>query len=178
MRNSIIETKRTWAGTPTLPVSLTEVKTHLHITDTENDTELGDMINRVTKRVEDYCNISIVEQTVILIADLKGRMRLPFPPVVSIESISVTDGNFNPTTEDLTVDDYSLIGHQDAMFQSSRCAIHTINYTTGMDSVDENLKLAILEEILYRYENRGDEAAGFSPGVMILLEPFKNLSWL
>lgn len=178
MQNRIIEAKRTWAGSPTMPVSLTEVKTQLHLTDSENDTELTDMIKRITKRVEDYCNISIVSQTVVFICDLKTWTRLPYPPIVSIQSIKITPSTIGATTEDLTVSDYSLVGTQDAIFNSSRCNIHTINYTTGMSTVDDNLKLAILEEITYHYENRGEgEEIGFSNGALSLLEPYRNL-WM
>lgn len=176
MQNSIISLKRTY-GSVTEPVTLTEVKTHLHITDSENDTELTAMITRCRKRIEDYANISIVSQTVELIANLSKCIRLPYPPLVSIDSLSVMTAGVGGTSEALTVSDYSLIGTQDALFQSNRCAIHTVNYTTGMATVAENLKLAILEEILYRYENRGDEASGFSPGVLLLIEPFRQL-WL
>lgn len=182
MQNRIISIDRV-ESTPTEPVTIAEVKAHLRITITDDDTELTKFITRIRLRVEDFCNISIVTKTIVLIADLRGMMRLPYGPVQSLQTVAVTPP-FG-TSENLTASDYSLIGTQDAQFQSCRCSIHTINYTVGMTTVPENLKLAILEEIAYHYENKGEETnkfageeVGFSKGAFSLLEPFRNLSWI
>ena len=70
----------------TWPVTLTEVKTHLHLTDSDNDTELTAMFKQVSREVENYCGIALGTQTRVWTFDFCSDVEyvIPFNPVASI----------------------------------------------------------------------------------------------
>lgn len=86
MKNNYIDIKRS-ESSPTEPVTLTQLKAQLYITFTDDDTLLTSLITQARKAIENYCNISIVTQLVILTADLYDEWELPYGPVTGITSV-------------------------------------------------------------------------------------------
>ena len=165
----------------TWPVSLTEVKAHLHLTDTDNDTQLTDLIKQVTKEVEGFCGISIGDQQRTWTYDHDGcEVSIPYGPVVSVDEVVriATDGAETVLTsgEDFYVYELSTI----KIIAGGRCRVE---YTAGVTSgsvavVPADLKLGILNEIAHRYENRGDtQTLGFSNDALDLIIRHKDYSW-
>jgi uncharacterized phiE125 gp8 family phage protein len=159
------------------PVTLTEVKTHLHITDTDNDTQLTDLFKQVTKEVEGYCGIAIGSQTKVWLADLCAGAEYPIPygPVISITSVS-NKTDVNEYTALVTQDDYDVDELRTIkVYGGGRVKV---TYVTGYTTCPPDLKLGILNEIAYRYENRGDEKKdGFSVEAWGLIIRHKDFSW-
>lgn len=206
MSNRIIDVKRV-ESSPTEPVTLAQVKSHLIITVTDDDTMLTALITSCRKAIEEYCAISIVVKTVTLIADLCKEWELPYGPVTGIQGVSTrtgsegsgpgtyatqtsgwtTDGNefvsfipsgvggFNPGTP--------FTGYfQWGPYVSERgypCTRYKIIYTSGYSTVPEPLKLAILNEIAFRYERRGEtgEFDGICLNARMIAGPFQRKLW-
>lgn len=166
----------------TWPVTLTEVKTHLHLTDSDNDTQLTDIFKQVTKEVEEFCGIAIGTQTKVWTFDFCGGVeyKIPYNPVASITSITrkTEAGTYGETLVVNT--DYDLDGQLEQtlkIFGGGRCKV---TYVTGtaFATCPPSLKLGILNEIAHRYEQRGDEQTfGFSNDALNLIIKHKDFSW-
>lgn len=176
--NRIIDIRKTDTGSE--PLTLTEVKTHLHITDSDNDTELTALITQCRKVVEAYCSISIVNKDVIMIADLDREWELPWGPVTGIAGVQTGSRGTGsaPVTYETEEEGWIVDGMDFLTFTSAFYTRYKLYYTTGFSSVPADLKLAILNEILFRYENRGDTGDKICKEAEELALPYKRLSWM
>lgn len=161
-------------------ITTAEAKAHLQISFTDDDTLIGSLISAVRSDVERFCGISIGSQTRVWTYDFDGcEWPVPYGPVITITSI-VRKQSAGDYSETLTVDDdYDLDGQQNKtikVFGGGRC---NVTYTCGYTSLPESLKLGMLEEIAYRYENRGDKEVknGFSDVAMGLIMKYKDFNW-
>lgn len=204
--NRIIDVKKV-ESSPAEPLTLTQVKAHLIITSTDDDTMLTALITQCRIAVEEYCAISVVSKTITLIADLCREWELPYGPVTGIQSVATrtggegsgpgvyatqdsgwtTDGSeflsfcpapaggFNPG---VPFTGYFQWGPYASPF-GFRGNRYKIIYTAGYSTVPELLKLAILNEISFRYENRGDmkDFDGICFAAQTIADPFKRKLW-
>lgn len=201
-QNRTIDIKRT-ESSPTEPVTLPEVKAHLIVTSTDDDTLLTALITSCRKAIEQYTNLSIVAKTIIFIADLYKEWELPYGPVVAITGVQTRTGTegsgpqsyttltsgWNQSGEDfisfIPVNntpgyDSTYAWWPDLPFSQNQLNNrYRITYTAGYGTVPEPLKLAILNEIAYRYENRGEATniTGICETARILAEPFERKLW-
>ena len=158
-------------------LTVAEVKTHLAITHTDDDTYLTSLVKQVREAAERYCGISIGEQTRIWTFDFgEDEYKIPYGPVTSVTS--VTKKSDVATYEALTVNtDYEVDGQQDktiSVFDGGRCKV---TYTCGYSTLPNELRRAMLEEAAWRYEHRGDVNVGLSEGAKSYLIHFKDFSW-
>lgn len=163
------------------PVSLTEIKNYLRLqgfvnTDnvdsgfSDDDDLIEQLIVSARARSELYTGSSIVNHKWKVIAtNLAGMLKLPFGPGVSITSVTDSDGNAlsNPKLQG----DYLVSPCNEAMI---------VQYTAGYSVVPAGIKEAIMKEVCYRYEHRGDELddEGICKAAIVLLNPYKRASWL
>jgi len=165
--------------TTTMPVSRDEAKTQLRITYTEDDTEIDSMISRAVKEIENYCNISIVYQRITMIADLKQEWKLPYGPVIGLESVETKSapqgsgiGIFSTASANWQID-------ADNFDPGKYCYRWRLVYTAGMSAVPDDLKQAILLQMVHLFEHRGDEQQqGLSMQAKEMVDPYKVLLWL
>lgn len=198
MKNNYIDIKRS-ESSPTEPVTLAQLKAQLYITFTDDDTLLTSLITQARKAIENYCNISIVTQTIILTADLYNEWELPYGPVTGITSVKTRSANegsgpqtYTTTTSGWGYDGDEFITFIPADFGQFNPSIpyrglpdypypnrYRIQYNTGMATVPDDLKLAILQEAAYRFENRGDALAdkGVCEPARILANPYVRQIW-
>lgn len=160
-------------------ITAAEVKTHLAITHTDDDTYIGTLIGQVRAAVENYCGISIGSQTRKWVYDFDScEWAIPYGPVISVTEVKRRTGA--GTTETLAAnDDYELQGEQDKTLTVTGGGRCTVTYTTGYTTLPNDLKRGMLEEIAYRYEHRGDaiDAGSVSPGAMEYLIRYKDYNW-
>lgn len=196
MKNNYIDIARS-ESSPTEPVTLTEAKAQCIVTYSDDDTLLTNLITICRRAVENYCNISIAAKTITLVADLFNEWELPYGPVTGIQSVQTrtsTQGSGLPTYTTLT-SGWGLDGTEFLTFipASGIDAIgnypiatnfgvapyrYKIQYTAGWPDSPEDLRQAILTEIAYRYENRGDLAApGVCESTRILADPYVRQLW-
>lgn len=142
----------------TEPLTLGQVKDHLNITFTDNDAYLERLIKHCRAAVEKYTGLSIVEKSITIHLDnYEGGYQLPYGPIFGTPY--VTDKDLEEITSPV------FAGSRFQYIVSPASGNIIVSYSAGYDgNVPNDLKLAILEEIAYRNENRGDQAgtAGLS----------------
>jgi len=165
----------------TAVIPLADVKSHLYITHSDDDTYLTTLIGKARRTVENYTNRAIGGQTRLWTVDLVAcqQYRIPGSPVVSVTAVTKKD-DIN-SYESLTVnDDYEI---EDAGNKEFRCfsdGRYKITFTCGYDSstLPSDLKQAILCQIAYLYENRGNEIKpGLCEMAANLADGYKDYSW-
>lgn len=204
MANRIIDIKRT-ESSPTEPVTLTQVKAHLIITSTDDDTLLTALITSCRKAIEEYCALSIVPKTITLIADLCKEWELPYGPATGILQVSTRTGSegSGPGTYQTQTSGWTTDGDEFLSFSPSNAGgfnpgspfrgffqwgpyaspyaygenRYKIIYTAGYSTVPDLLKLAILNEITFRYENRGEQTEGICFAARTIADPLKRQLW-
>lgn len=151
--NNIISLSRvTDLGTE--PITVDEAKTQLRVTFMDDDTEIGILITKARRYVENYCNISIVTQRIQVIASLVDNWELPYGPVITIESVQDNAGvsGSGPVAFNNTTSEWRYTG---GLFGPSYGYQYKIIYTAGMGTCPDDLKDAILQVLTFLYENRG-----------------------
>lgn len=206
MSNRIIDIKRV-ESSPTEPLILAQVKAHLIITFTDDDTLLTALITSCRKAIEEYCAISIVTKNVTLIADLCKEWELPYGPVTGLQGVFTRTGTegSGPGTYATQTSGWTTEGEEflsfvpfgpygfnpgvpfTGFFQWGPYATYPsfpynrykIVYTAGYGTVPEPLKLAILNEIAFRYERRGEtgEFEGICLTARMIAGPFQRKLW-
>lgn len=141
------------------PVTLQEAKDWCRIDVTDDDAIITMLITSARIVCEIYSNLSFIARTVTaVINNGLGNFVLPYGPVVgAVTSILDTDG--------IAVTDYEL--------KDSHEGNLTVEYDAGYTTLPANLKTALLCQIAYMNENRGD--AGISENVKTMLKQIRNV---
>jgi uncharacterized phiE125 gp8 family phage protein len=142
-------------------ITLIQLKAHLQITYTDDDTYLTDLIKACRAAIEQYCCISLVSKTITLFADLYCERELPYGPVATLTSASLKTGTGTYTAQ-TSGTDYELDGITNGYevfkpFVSGRWKlVYTAGYATG--KAPNDLILDLKRICSYCYEHKGDEA--------------------
>ena len=183
MTNRTIDIKRVEVN-PTEPVSLDEVKDKLIITSTDDDDLLTDLIISCRKMIENSCNISLVPKTITWFVDLSKEWEFPYGPVTGLLSVQTrtggegsgpgtyatlesgwtTDGDeflsFIPSDVSGFNPGRPFTGHFEwgpyASTNSRNWTRYKLVYTAGYTQVPQDLIDAIIAQVAYEYENRGE----------------------
>jgi len=150
------------------PVSLDEAKAYLRIDTNDEDALISGLIAAAREYCESFQNRAYITQTWELSFDDFPNMplKLPRPPLVSVESVKVID----TTGAEITLDTSDYIVDTDSepgriAFASGKCwpsvELSPVNavkirYTAGYDDaqkVPQSVKQAMLIYIAHRYEN-------------------------
>jgi len=163
--NAVLSTVFSGEST-TEPVTLDEAKNWCRIDVTDDDTLIEDIIIPAAREVcENYANLSFIARTVTAkIQNGLGNFYLPYGPVVAITA--ATDYNLNNIFTDFSLD---------TVYPQPITVVYTAGYADG--TLPKNLKTAVLCQIAWIYENRGDLTVG--PGVSdlskLLLNQVRNV---
>lgn len=192
-------------GAVTEPITLAKAKKWCLVDFADDDDLITDLIIQSRHSIEDFCNISIVPKSIFLTATCSGEYvhtpgisrwdrkfygvpfkgewdELPYGPVSSIQSVTNTDG---VTTTILTENtDYFLTGQGFKLIRfNSYTSQLLIQYSTPYYCPDA-LKEAIMNEVAFRYENRGSgtnryasQNVGISEGAQALAIHYQR-TWL
>lgn len=192
--NTIIDIKQTELTT-TEPVTLAEAKAQCIVTSTDDDALLTALITQCRRAIENFTLTSIINKRIIYTAFLADEWELPYGPVIGIEGVGTPGGQpgSGPVTYD-SATGWATSGEQFLNFAPNAggdnpfivdrydngCNTrYRIQYTTGYNPVPQDLKLAILQEIAYRYEHKGEETGlnSICAAAEVLAMPYKRLSW-
>lgn len=135
---------------------LAEVKEYLIVGHDEDNTLISKIRDAVCRSLEEATKRPFIPSTVQFLMEVNNPVvPLPRLPIISIgtNNIRTEPGTF----EALATDKYEYLGDE-LIFEVT--GIIDVNYTAGyvIGGLPDNLRLAALAEIAYRYENRGDKA--------------------
>jgi len=142
------------AESGTEPVTLDEAKGWLKISDdiTDDDDLLTELITVARQMCEKYSCISFIERTVkATLNNSLGSISLPYGPVGTISSYK----DYNDTTVTST----AVKGSEFKILYEPCIDYIEVTYLAGYATLPYNLKRAVLCQVAYLYENRGDATA-------------------
>lgn len=157
-------------------VSLTEAKAHLYIDNgnTDFDTILTDLIKQTRQFIEGITATGLISRTVTLYMDYYDEFNLPWGPVTSFTSAEYKTGIGEYETA-IANDEYEVENGRFISYvgEATFKIIYVAGYTSA--TIPYGLKLAFLNEIARRFDNRGD---GGVPETNNLLDSYKMLDWV
>lgn len=158
--NKIYDVQFDETGT-TEVLTITQLKAHLQITYTDDDTYLTDLIPATRQAMEQFCNISLVAKTVTLLADLYCEREIPYGPVASLTSASLKTDTGEYTAQ-VVNDDFEIDGITNGfqIFKPFISGRYKLIYTAGYAAakVPKDIILDHKRICGYCYEHRGDES--------------------
>lgn len=160
------------------PLELDEVKQHLKVTYTNEDTLITAMIQAARQEVESYCGINLLSQTIEESFDCFpgteyhnpfGNLWLSRSPLISVTSISYQDTDNATQTLESTkyaIDtkampgcispEYNETWPSTVFVKNAVTVTYTVGYGTTAADVPATIKQAMLLMIGDWYENRED----------------------
>lgn len=156
--NKILDVQFT-ESSPTEPITLTQLKAHLQITYTDDDTYLTDLIVACRQALERFCNISLATKVITLLADYYCERELPYGPVTTFTSASLKTATGTYTAQTANTD-YEIDGITGGfqIFRPLSTGRYKLVYTAGYATVPKDLILDLKRICGYCYEHKGDEA--------------------
>lgn len=134
----------------TEPVTVAEAKQYCRVSNNVEDDLFATLITQSREAVEKAANISIIpKQAVAWFTNEAGSFYLPFGPVSYIFSIYDAENNLVPQNQ------WKVVGGQFPKIKFPNYADLKVVYNVGYNCVPAELKVAILDQINYGYENRG-----------------------
>jgi hypothetical protein len=175
--NAIVDIKKEESGAE--PVTKAEAKAHMNVTYTDDDTMIESMIKASRIAIENFTGVSIKAKTITAVLDnYRGEMELPYGPVNGDVEV-LEDDEDGDEIED------AVVGVLYKRLTGSNGRVY-VTYDTGYATVPEDLRLAILNEVAYRYANRGEAneaikyetqamSSGLSESARDLALPYKRI---
>lgn len=166
------------------PLTLTEVKTWLKVSGSDEDDLLDSLIAAARQSAEKYCGIGLGSQTVTeKFPCLNQRgMALSVSPVIAVSSISYKD--LAGDSQTLSTDYYGVdaqrrpgriypIPHQPFPLTYDTPDAVTVTYTAGYTTIPDSVKTAMLLMIADWYDNRTDGVRTMPTASQILLNQYR-----
>ena len=138
-------------GSITEPVTKDEVKAYCKLNSgTAEDSILDRLITSAREQCEEYAGISfIVRGITATVTNLDGGIFLPYGPVtLPITSIKDQYGD--------DIENYKISGTQFPQLIYPHDQRIELVYDAGYQDLPQQLKLAILQQVFYLYQNRGE----------------------
>jgi hypothetical protein len=148
----------------------------------EEDALITALITTARKQCEGFTNLSFVPKTVTAILNNSGgSCELPYGPIKDTPAVTYRDNTGTVITGVI------LQGDENKYIESPCVDFIKAVYETGYSTLPENFKTALLQQIVFLYENRGDVADGsqrlnnrgmptqLSPMVSLTLKPYRRI---
>lgn len=148
----------TFSGQGSQPLVTDDILAWGKIDQSTDNAIISALIDTAVLMCEQYTNTSIRTRTVVAdIANANGGFILPYGPVTN-----------TPTAVDWQGTALTLVWNFGQI--QTPYGRMTVTYTAGV--ADQSVyKTAIMQQVLYLYENRGDEKVGMAPLACTLLNP-------
>lgn len=169
MDNLVLDIKFSNEGSE--PVTVLEAKNWLKIDVPDDDLLLADLITSARQQCEGYLNISLIDRTVTAWLQIGlDEIRLPYGPVKTVTNVTNYKGD-------------PIVGYvlKYEMFQAldPTTEVKAV-YSAGFeDGLPKQFKTAILSQVAWLYEHRGDEKEAdttLGPEVMRKLKPYRRVT--
>jgi uncharacterized phiE125 gp8 family phage protein len=181
--NAILDVMQTDTGAE--PCTLAEAKEwcKVELNITEENTLITELIKTARLQCEGFTNISFVEKNIeTILNNSLGGIEFPYGPVKTFTSLINEDGETLVINEDYKI--------QGVLFKTLKepldCYLKA-TYVAGYTTLPTNFKTAVLQQVAYLYENRGDTPADatrqnntsvpteLSPMVKLTLNPYRRI---
>lgn len=158
-------------------ITIDDIKEHLYI-DSGNstfDTVLTNLRKEVRQWIEQVTCLSLITRTVTVIIDYDEGFTIPFAPVTSFTSASIKT-DINEYTAEVLNDEYEVEHGRFISYTGNwrYKLVYVAGYTSA--TLPHGLKLAFLNEVARRFENRGDNVIVSDTNE--LLNPYKLFEWV
>lgn len=156
----------------TEPVTVSDIKTYVGYTGTDQDTIISGMITAARMYIEDHCSMSLISKQYQVTFekgdddDIEGWYILPITPIVSVDLVTLTT---DTSSTILTSDAYSLRGDTQVSILP-QLVIHTgnirdtlaVQFTAGAS--DPRATLAIKRMVSDMFNRKDDNRDRINPG--------------
>ncbi len=152
------------------PITVDEAKAFCRVqnSNAQQDVQFALWVLAARAKVEAYTGLSLIPRNIVAVIQApQGMYELPFGPVTSIPTFEDEQGSAQSVT--LIGLGYPVIKNPIAYTKA------TYDAGFGDGEVPELLKQAILMQVCYYWENRGDQdVSGYAPGVIAICQKFKR----
>jgi uncharacterized phiE125 gp8 family phage protein len=155
------------------PVSLTDAKTWMRITYSEDDTLIQNLLQSARVHIEKLTGLSLVNKLIKTNFDLTGNVPqvwmvdLPYGPLVCVDNVKYKTG-INTYETLVKNDEYEVIGGKVWCYTQGN---YTVQYQAGYGTLPEDLASDILTLTAWSYENRGKKFEGDARGNLLKAYP-------
>jgi hypothetical protein len=151
--NRTIDFKLTNDGTVTEPVTLATAKLYARAqTGTTEDDLFNMFITSARMAIEKLTGLSLIAKTAKITFEAPvGMFSLPHGPVKASPAPVYKDSQNNVITP-------TVLGYDYPVIQDELNGVNTAEYSVGFSNVPEELKVALLDQVVFLYENRGDNS--------------------
>lgn len=156
---------------PAEPVTLAEALAHCLIDNLGQDNSIVEaFITTARQMCEIYTGIGFINRDIVCtLNNSLGGIYLPYGPIVDVISVKDYDGN--------TVSNIKLIGVRYKQLAEPNYSFLEVEYNAGFTELPQLFKTALLAQVAYLYEHRGDEKEGtLSPVMKSILNPHRRVS--
>lgn len=146
------------------PITIGLAKKYLRIRSDHDDELIIQLIKAVRIYAEKYIRISLISKDIELTytnTALHGSITMPYPPIISINNITIIDINQNINL--ISQDNYALEGDILNICGYLQCATIKIEYKAGYTKVSDDIKTAMLSHMSSMYADRGNLKQGPPP---------------
>lgn len=169
----------------TEPVTLAQAKAQCRVDFNDDDSDITDLITAARQVIENYCSISLLPKNITVVFDLQARLELPYGPILTDPVVTGFDGNvIDPSAYTLYGVKFKYLEPMDYFFNKA-----TMTYKAGYDgmafAIERDLVRAVLAQIAFLYEHKGDDAdtrKSVNPGICeearVLAAPYIRTSWV
>jgi uncharacterized phiE125 gp8 family phage protein len=171
--NLVLETNIDVLPVATEPITVQEAAAFCKIEVTDDDTILGDLITAARAQCEKYTGIAFVQRSgfIAVVRNDLGGVRLPYSPINNITGVyDDTDTLLDPSQYQITGVNIKRVAYPCYPYLK-------IVYDNGPATLQGYLRNALLNQILWLYQNRGDAAQNafnaLSPQVQKQLSIFR-----
>ena len=135
------------------PVTVAEAKSYCRVTTNAEDALFGTLITSAREAIEVATGLSLIPKNVTTyFNNISGNFDIPFGPI-DVATFELFDMEQNAL--EVTGTDLQLIGDEFPKLAYPHYANLKATYEAGYTTIPADLKLAILDQVSYDYENRG-----------------------
>lgn len=166
--SKLLSVQFSYDGSITEPVSLSDMKEYLRIDFDDDDTLITSMITTARMACEKYLGMVLVDTTVKAYYKNGGDLiQLMYGPIKETDGMPVIISGAKTDDE--------ITGNGNQVWLACT-GDRTLTYDSGWSDVPEWARLAIMQQVAWNYEHRGDESIApgrIAPDTAVTLFPYR-----
>ncbi|MBL0725922.1 MAG: phage gp6-like head-tail connector protein [Alphaproteobacteria bacterium] len=152
-------------------VPINNVKDYIRVSGDDSDNMIKDIIISVERQIIDITKIvpSVTDVVVRIFPEESSVVKIPFSPIIAVTQVKNGEST-------LGLDEYSLQNKVLSIFPNSKRLKIVATISCGhvdLSDLPSDIKLAILMQTAYVYDNRDGSKVGIMPAMADLLSKFR-----